>query len=568
MKSMRVVVSLFVLLAVTLSISGCGPAKTAAPTAVPTKPPAPTAVPPTPVPPTPVPPTPVPPMTMTFCTGGDAVRLDPADYDDELSWLPAEHIFEPLYIIRDTTAEPKPCLAESYEVTPDLKEWTFHLRKGVKFHDGTPLNADTYLWNIYRQWDPNHPYHDAKYATLGYYVWIDYLALGLKGDPNAGLQDIQKIDDYTFKFILKDPNPLFLQYVHQINFEAVGQSAFEKYDTEAYKHPVGTGPYIFQEWVKDDHITLVKNPDHWDKDAFPLDKIVFKVVPDASVRLLAVKAGDCQGMNLVSPDDAGAAAKDPNLLVTMRPPANVGYVRFNMNVKPLDDVNVRLALAHAVNKKAIVDNLYAGLGQVATQWLGPLYPGHNPDVAGYPYDLEKAKAYLKAAGLEKGFTIDYWYMPVARPYFPNAKAVAEAIAADWAKIGVTVNLKTEDWGQYKLDVQAGKLPIFMFGWTPDFVDGFILGVWFEDKPLGSGQASKCCGFANQEVNELLAKALITVDQDARVKAYQRVGVIVNEIVPGVPIVHTSVPNIFSSKVQGFIPVPLKTDKMRGVKLLP
>jgi len=562
MKSMRTAMSILLLLAVVLGVVGCGAEETAAPTAAAPEPSAPTAVPPTAVPPTPAP------MSFTFCVGADAVRLDAGDLDDEPSWLPSEHIFETLYVVKDTSGQPQPNLAESYEVTDDLKEWTFHLRKGVKFHDGTDLNADSYLWSIYRQWDPSHPYHDAKYATLGYYLWIDYLALGLKGDPNAGMQDVQKIDDYTIKFVLKDPNPLFLNYAHMINFAAVGKSAFETYDTEAYQHPVGTGPYVFEEWVKDDHITLTKFAGHWDPASWPLDKIVFKVVPDASARLLAVKAGDCQGMNLVSPDDAAAAANDPSLTVALRPPANVGYVRFNMNVEPLDDPNVRLALAHAVNKQAIVDALYSGLGQPATQFLGPLYPGHNPDVEGYPFDLEKAKEYLKAAGLENGFTIDYWYMPVARPYFPNAKAVAEAIAADWAKIGVIVNLQTEDWGQYKLDFAAGKFPIFMFGWTPDFIDGSVLDVWFKDVPAGSGSITECCGFGNQEVTDLLTRAMTIVDQAERVKMYQQVGVIVNDIVPGVPIVHTSVPNIFSSKVKGFAPVPLKTDVMRGVTLEP
>ena len=553
MKSMRVVLSVLVLLAIVVSLVGCGASKTAAPTTVPTKPPAPTTV---------------PPMTMTFCVGADAVRLDPGDLDDEPSWLPVDHMFEALTVVKDASGEPKPSLAERWEVSSDLKEWTFYLRKGVTFHDGTPLNADSYLWGIYRQWDPSHPYHDAKYAALGYYLLIDYLALGTKGDPNAGLQDIQKIDEYTIKFILKDPNPLFIQYTHVVNFNAVAKSMFEKYDTEAYKNPVGTGPYMLEEWIKDDHITLVKNPNYWDKDAFPLDKIVFRVVPDASARLLAVKAGDCQGMNLVSPDDAAAAAKDPNLQVALRPPANVGYVRFNMNFKPLDDLNVRLALAHATNRQAIVDGLYAGLGQVATQWMGPLYPGHNPDVKGYPFDLEKAKEYMKAAGLENGFTIDYWYMPVSRPYFPNAKAVAEAIAAHWAKIGVTVNLKTEDWGQYIGDIYAGKFPIFMFGWTPDFIDGSLLENWFLDVPLGSGAASLAGGFSNAEVNDLLLKARSITDQAERVRLYQRVAVIVNETVAGVPIVHTSVPNIFTNKVQGFVPVPLKTDIMRGVRLVP
>jgi peptide/nickel transport system substrate-binding protein len=554
MKFMRIVVSVLVLLAIALSLAGCGQT-VAEPTAAPTEPPAaaqPTSAPP----PTSVPPTAAPePMTFTFCTGGDAVRLDPADFDDELSWLPNDHIFDPLTRIIDATGEPQPWLAERWESSPDLKEWTFYLRKDVKFSDGTPLNADTYLWSINRQWDPNHPFHKDEYATLGYYLWIDYMGFGLKGDPNAGVQDVVKVDDYTIKFVLKDPNPLFLKWTTTINFEPVSPASFEQWGTEAYQHPVGTGPYVLQEWVKDDHITLVKNPDSWCADKFPLDKIVFRVVTDAAARYLAVKAGDCQGMNLVSPDDAANAAKDPDL-------------RFNMNEKPLDDKNVRLALAYAVDKQSIVDNLYSGLGEVATQWLGPLYNGYNPDVKGYPFDLEKAKEYLKAAGMEDGFTIDYWYMPVARPYFPNAKAVAEAVAADWAKIGVIANLKTEDWGQYLQDRSDGKFPVFMMGWTPDFIDGSVLSVWFQDVPLGSGLESKEAGFSSQEVNDLLAHAASTADMDARTKDFEQIEVIVNDIVPGVPVVHTSVPNIFAKNVHGFVPVPLKTDLLMGVTVGP
>lgn len=556
----------FILLLVLLvsSVAGCGstpaPMEPAAPTAAQdTSAAAPTAVPPTVAPE---------PMTFTFCTGGDAVRLDPPDFDDELSWLPVAHIFDPLTRIIDATGEPQPWLAERWETSADAKEWTFFLRQDVKFSDGTPLNADTYLWSINRQWDPDHPFHKEEYATLGYYLWIDYAGFGLKGDPDAGVQDVVKVDDYTIKFVLKDPNPLFLKWTANDFFSPVLPASFEEWGTEAYQHPVGTGPYVLEEWVKDDHITLVKNPDSWCADKFPLDKIVFRVITDAAARYLAVKAGDCHGMNGVSPDDAADAAKDPTLQVTLRPPANVGYIRFNMNVEPLNDKNVRLALAHAVDKQGIVDNLYTGLGEVATQWLGPLYNGYNPEVKGYPFDLEKAKEYLKTAGLEEGFEIELWYMPVARPYFPNAKAVAEKVASDWAKIGVIANLKTEDWGQYLGDRSEGKFPMFMMGWTPDFIDGSVLGVWFQDEPLGSGLAFKEAGFSSAEVNALLAQAATTADLEARTKAFEQIEVLVNDIVPGVPIVHTKVPNIFTKNVRGFVPVPLKTDVLIGVTLEP
>lgn len=569
MKFKRALAFILLLVLLTTSLAGCGSTPAPAEPEAPTAAQATSEAPATPVQATAVEPAAAPePVTFTFCTAGDAVRLDPPDFDDELSWLPVAHMFDTLTRMIDETGEPQPWLAERWESSADAKEWTFYLRQDVKFSDGTPLNADTFLWSIHRQWDPDHPYHKAEYATLGYYLWIDYAGFGLKGDPNAGVQDVVKVDDYTIKFVLKEPNPLLAKWATTDIFAAVGPAAFEEWGTDAYQHPIGTGPYVLEEWVKDDHITLVKNPDSWCADQYPLDKIVFRVITDPAARYLAVKAGDCHGMNGVSPDDAANAAQDPNLQVVYRPPANVGYLRFNMNVEPLNDKNVRLALAHAVDKQSIVDNLYAGLGEVATQWLGPLYPGHNPDVQGYPFDLEKAKEYLKAAGLEDGFTIELWYMPVSRPYFPNAKAVAEKVASDWAKIGVIAELKTEDWGQYLGDRQEGKFPIFMMGWTPDFIDGSVLGVWFQDEPLGSGLAFKEAGFSSSEVNELLAHAASSADMGARTKDFEQIEVIVNDIVPGVPVVHTAVPNIFAKSVKGFIPVPLKTDVLRGVTLSP
>jgi len=541
-------------------LAACAPAPT--PTVAPTKPPEPTK------PPAPT----ATPAAVTFimCEPGDAVRLDPADYDDGQTAARAEQIFETLYEFDGATTNVKPALAESYTVTPDGKEWTFKLRKGVKFHDGTPFNADAVVWNFQRQWDPKHPFHAKEYATLEWEYWHYVIGWGFKDEKGAIMKDIVKVDDYTVKFVLSEPSGPFLLNIAIFSNGIASPASFEKYKTEAFKNPVGTGPFKFQEWVKDDRIVLVKNPDYWEKGLPHLDKLVFRVIKDNSARYLAVKAGDCNGMGEgANPDDAKAAKADPNLQVIPRPPLNVGYVAFNQKVKPLNDKNVRLAIAYAINKKAIVDALYAGQGILATQFLPPSMWGWNPDIKDVSGDPAKAKELLKAAGLEKGFTIDLWYMPVSRPYFPTPKSIAEAIAADLAKVGITANLKTEDWGQYKVDAREGKFAMWMLGWTGDNGDpDNFLYTFFGDAPLGSGASSKCCGYASKELNELLYKAVTTPDQKAREKMYKDAAVIIFNDFPRVPIAHTSVPLIFSKKVSGYVANPLGTEFFKTVKLAP
>jgi len=567
-KKLWLVLGLMVIAAMLLA--SCGPAPT--PTPVPTKPPAPAA--PTPVPPTPTkPPALTPttaPVTFVFGEPGDAVRLDPADYDDGQSAARAEQIFETLYEFDGATTNVRPALATSYTVSADGKEWTFKLRQGVKFHDGTPFNADAVVWNFTRQWDESHPFHAKEYSTLTWEYWHDVIGWGYKGEEGAVMKDIVKVDDYTVKFVLSTPSGPFLLNIALFSNGIASPASFEKYKTDAFKNPVGTGPFMFQEWVKDDHITLVKNPNYWDKGKPYIDKLVFRVIKDNSARYLAVKAGDINGMGEgANPDDAKAAASDPNLQVISRPPLNVGYVAFNQKVKPLDDKNVRMAIGYAIDKKAIVDNLYAGNGIVATQFLPPSLWGWNPDIQQVCCDQAKAKSLLATAGLDKGFTIDFWYMPVSRPYYPDPKAVAQAIAADLAKVGITANLKTEDWGQYKVDARDGKFAMWMLGWTGDNGDpDNFLFTFFGDAPPGSGASTKCCGYFNKDLNDLLAKAVALSDVKSREPLYKQAATLIAADFPRVPIAHTTVPLIFSKKVSGYVTNPVGTEFFKTVKLAP
>lgn len=516
-----------------------------------------------------MPPTAMPePMTLVYCMTADAVRLDPHDTNDTSTLARMANVFEPLYIVNDETGLPRPSLAESYDLSPDGKTYTFYLRQGVKFHDGTPFNADAVLWNMHRQWDPAHPYHAPEYSVLGFESWIDILLWGQKGDPDALIQDIVKVDDYTVRFVLSSPQPTFLLNLNVRTNSIVSPTAFEKWGTEAKMHPVGTGPFMFQEWEPDEQMILTRFPDYWNADNVFIDKLVFRTIKDPSALFLAMKAGECHGTDIISPDDALVAQKDPNLVVTMKPPVNLGYLGYNQKVPPLDDKNVRLALTHAIDLETIVDALYLGFGVAATQWMPPSFPGYQPDIKKPEFDLDKARELLKAAGLEDGFTIDLWYMPVVRPYIPDAKAVAEAIAASWAEIGVTANLKTEDWATYIDDWVAGRLSAFMIGTTPNYTDPNILDIFFSDAPVGEGASSTRLGYTSRALTDLLDRGRSEPDPATRLEIYREASLLLREDIPGMPIGHNSVLGLWSKRVQGYVPVAFNPDSFVGVKLLP
>ncbi len=231
-------------------------------------------------------------------------------------------------------------------------------------------------------------------------------------------------------------------------------------------NPVGTGPFVLQQYQKDSRILYKANPDFWGTKP-KIDRLVFSITPDASVRYAKLQKGECQVMPYPNPADIASMKKDDKINLMEQPGLNVGYLSFNTEKKPLDNVKVRQALTMAVNKQAIIDAVYQGAGQAAKNLIPPTMWGYNDDVKDYAYDPAKAKELLKEAGMPDGFSIDLWAMPVQRPYNPNARRMAEMVQADWAKIGVKAKIVTFEWGEYLKRAKAGEHQTVMMGWTGD-----------------------------------------------------------------------------------------------------
>ncbi len=458
------------------------------------------------------------------------------------------NIFEGLIRYKPGTTELEPWLAEKWYISPDGKVFTFYLRKGVKFHDGTDFNADAVVFSFERQRDPNHPFH--KYGEWEYWSWCF-----------NEIEKVEKVDDYTVRITLSEEFAPFLTTMAMFTVYIVSPTNHEKLGAEASSHPVGTGPFKFVEWVKDDHITLEKFENYWGPKP-KIDKLIFKVIPDASVRLLELQKGTIDGMEFPNPDDLEKIKNDKNLTLLTQPGLNVGYLAFNLGEdtpgydSKLSDVRVRKAIYHAINRQDIVEHLYKGTAVVAKNPLPPTLWGYNDEIVDYEYNPEKAKELLKQAGYPNGFETNLWAMPVARPYMFDPQKIAEAIQSDLAKVGIKAKIVTYDWGTYLDKTDGGEHAMCLLGWTMDYPDpDNILYVLLDPDAATVGSAGNVAFYRNKKIHELNMLARKTYNIKEREKYYKEIQKIVHEDIPWVPLAHAQQMVVFRSNVKGFILYP-------------
>ena len=454
--------------------------------------------------------------TFIFGAQGEPICLDPAIGIDGISSRVMRQVFEGLVAYEGDTTKVIPRLAQKWETSPDNLTWTFTLNEGIKFHDGTDFNADAVVAN-WKYWsDPANPLHDAQIKagqTFQYYSAM----FGGFGDSNKIL-NVEAVDPNTVRFVLRQPLGPILQNLAMFSFAIQSPTALEKAGLESCKQAVGTGPFTLVQWKPNEYVELAKNPGYWDAaNSAKLDRVIIRPIKDNAARLAALKAGEIHGMEGLNSEDVATVQSDPNLQLLYRPPNTIAFVAFNYKIKEFQDKRVRQAITQAINKKEIVDNLYGGLGLVATQLQPPVLWGYNRELQDYPYDPAAAKALLTEAGFADGLKemtwddgrkepLALWYMPVSRPYYPNPKSIAEAIAADLAKAGIQAELKTVDWTVYQDMRKKGELPFYMLGFTGDNgdPDNFVCYYFCMDAKDTPIQRE---GFvADKEISDLAKKA--------------------------------------------------------------
>ncbi len=487
--------------------------------------------------------------TLVYGRGGDSVGFDPILVTDGYSYKVTQQVFDTLVEYKPGTTAVVPSLASSWSVSDDGLIWTFRLRKGVKFHDGTAFNAAAVKFNFDRWRLVDHPYHQAnKFIYYGYMF---------NGTPGV-IKDVVAIDDYTVQFVLTQKFATFLSNLAMVPFAISSPDAIQKWGDDYFTHPVGTGPFKFVEWVKSDRITLERNDDYWDGKPY-LEKIVFRSIPDNGARFMELQAGTVDIIDGISPNDVEILEKTKGLKLSPRPAMNVAYFAMNQRFEPFKDPKVRQAINYAIDKQTIIDAFFAGLAVSAKNPMPPSMWGYNDSIPGYEYDPAKAKKLLAEAGYPEGFKMELWAMPVPRPYMPQPKLIAQAIQQFLAEVGIEAEIVSYDWATYLSKVREGEADSYLLGWQGDNGDPDNFLYTLLDKTNSNGFA-----YQSEELHEVLIEAQKVFDQDVRTELYQKAQEIIFEDAPWVNLAHYTAPIGLKDKIEGFIPSPTGTEKLNKV----
>jgi dipeptide transport system substrate-binding protein len=505
--------------------------------------------------------------TLVYCSEGSPEGFDPSLYTAGTTFdASSRPVYNRLVEFKPGTTEIEPGLAESWEVSDDGLEYTFHLRPGVKFQETdffTPtrdFNADDVIFSFERQWKSDHPWHQYVAGAN----WEYFNGMGM---PDL-LASIEKVDDMTVKFTLNQPEAPFLTNLGMDFASIMSKEYADKLEADGNmealnQQPLGTGPFEFVAYQTDAVIRYRAHDDYW-KGREALDDLVFALTPDASVRAQKLTAGECHVMPYPNAADVEGMKANDQLTVMEEEGLNIAYLAFNTQQEPFDRVEVRKALSMAVNKEAIVEAVFQGQATPAKNPIPPTMWSYNDAVEDDPYDPEAARQALQDAGVEN-LSMKVWAMPVARPYMLNARRAAEVIQSDFQEIGVDVEIVSYEWAEYLERSKAvDRDGAVMLGWTGDNgdPDNFLHTLLGCDAVGGNNRAQWC----NEEYDNLVNQAKRTTDQAERTRLYEEAQVVFKREAPWVTIDHSLVVMPMRKEVSGYVMSPLGHHSFSGVDI--
>jgi peptide/nickel transport system substrate-binding protein len=470
------------------------------------------------------------PDTLVVARPSDAHDLDPALPFDNESIEVLDQMYERLVRWKPGTTELEPGLATSWEVADGGKTWTFHLRPGVRFHDGTPMNADAVVFSLERQRDPRHPFHRDRFQ-----YWTSQF---------RNITRVEKLDDLTVRISIEASYAPFEANMAMFPVSIVSPTAVAKYGDDFTSHPVGTGPYVLDRWDQGHRIVLRRNDDYWGERA-AMARLVFEVIEDPRQRLVALESGAVDLANAILPEELQYVELHPGLTLHETPSNSITYLAMNNDHPPFDDVRVRRAANLAINKEPIVKLAYQGLAIAANGPLPPTQWGYHKVRQPYGYDPAEARRLLGLAQADGHFdpqkTYTLYVPSTPRPYLFDPERVARVLQANLADVGIKTTLVLQPYLAHEKSIENGEHDLCLYGWVGDNGDpDNFLYILFDRDNAVVGTAQNAAFYRDPEVHGLLVLAQMSEDKDDRERLYARIQEKLAADAPWVPLAHSQV----------------------------
>ncbi|MDG6881204.1 Hemin-binding lipoprotein [Phocoenobacter uteri] len=504
--------------------------------------------------------------TFFYCTDKAPKGFSPILVIDGKTYnASSQQVYNRLVEFKRGSTDIEPALAESWDISNDGLTYTFHLRPNVKFHSSKQFkptrnfNADDVVFSFNRMLDENHPFHNVSNGVYPYFKGMGFHKL---------LKSVKKLDDNTVEIKLTKPDATFLASLG-MDFTSIHSAEYadnmmkEGKPETIDKLPIGTGPFVFAGYKKDQKIRYFANKDYWNGKP-DIDTLIIDIVPDATTRYAKLIKSKCDMIEFPNQNDIPEMEKNPNIQMLRYKGMNVSYIAFNSESPIMANPKVREALNDAVDRKAIIDIVYNGFAVSAKNPLAPTVWGYNDDIKPYHQDIEKAKKLLAEAGYPNGFTMKVLMNDQKKgSSLPEPGKLATLIKSDWEKIGVKVELINEVL-DYRKRARQGNFDAVIAGWSGDNgdPDNFLSPLLGCDS-IGISNYGRFC---NKEFDDLLAQAKISSDKAQRTELYKKAQQIVRKEMPWVTVAHSTLVVPLSKRVANYKSSPFGYVYLHGTKL--
>lgn len=480
------------------------------------------------------------PAGVIYCSESNPSYFNPQlDTSSTTADVSAHQIYSRLLEFDPNTGRIKPGLASSWLVSGDGLTYTFQLRRNVKFHQTdyfTPtrnFNADDVIFSFQRWLDDQHPYHNVNNASYPYFSSLNL--------ANT-IASVERINGYRVEIKLFERDSSFLANL-ATDFSVILSQQYAEYLTVIKQpenidfYPIGTGPFRYDEYRKNQFIRLLPHLEYW-KNVPLADQLIYDITPSSSIRFAKLRTGECDSIAYPSQAQITTMQADPNIEVQEAPGLNVGFWAFNTAKAPFNRAEVRRGLALAIDKNSILDAVYFNTASRARSLIPPSSWAYNSDLKEVNYNPIKARELLDEAGIAKGFRMTIWAMPVVRAYNPDAQRMAQLIKSYLAAVDIDATIVSYDWNTFRDKLSQGEHDSVLIGWSADNgdPDNFYRTLLSCDAiPSGTNRAMWC----HPEFDALVNAAIKISDEDQRAILYAKANNMIAREMPLLPIAHAN-----------------------------